>query len=102
MAQFDPVPQFDGYDAERRGLDVIGSFVLRVDEGMAFARFRVLAIRLFAVRPSAYIQRVVEDACAACGIAGQRVRRPGRGLAERISAGFAATRGRYAVGIEAP
>ncbi|WP_245336859.1 hypothetical protein [Sphingomonas sp. PvP018] len=69
---------------------------------MAFARFRVLAIRLFAVRPSADIQRVVEDAGAACGIAGQRVRRPGRGLAERMSAGFAATRGRYAVGIEAP
>nr|WP_139227093.1 hypothetical protein [Sphingomonas sp. OK281] len=69
---------------------------------MTFARFRVLAIRLLAVRPSAYIQRVVEDAGATCGIAGQRVRRPGSGLAERMSAGFAATRRWHAVGIEAP
>nr|WP_235532296.1 hypothetical protein [Sphingomonas sp. Leaf20] len=101
MAGFDPVPQLERHDGERRGLDVIGSLVLRVDEGMAFARFRILAIRLFAVRPSAYIQRVVEDAGAACGIAGQRVRCPRRGLAERMSAGLAATRGRYAVGVEA-
>ncbi|WP_240663701.1 hypothetical protein [Sphingomonas sp. UV9] len=92
LAGFDPVPQFGGHDAERRGLDVIGSLVFRIDEGVAFSRFRVLAIRLLAVRPSAYIQRIVEDAGTACGIAGQRVRGPCRGLAERMSACFAATR----------
>jgi hypothetical protein len=95
-----PLPQVHGHDAQFGRLDDARALLLRLVEGMALSHIGVLAIRLFAVWPTADIERVVNDTGAARGIAGQRIWRSSCWLAEHLSAGLAAARRRNALGVK--
>nr|WP_249042545.1 hypothetical protein [Sphingomonas carotinifaciens] len=94
-------PQGVWYDAKVGSSDKGRGGVSGVDEGVAFPGVRVLAVGLLSIRALPNVQLVVEDAGAAGGVAGQRVRRPGSKI-DPTFARSSAARGGDALGIEAP
>nr|WP_238303202.1 hypothetical protein [Sphingomonas phyllosphaerae] len=95
------LPQRVWYDAKVWGGGKALGGVSAVDEGVALPAVGVLAVGLLPVRALPDVQLVVEDAGAACGVAGQRVGRP-CGQLDPAFARLSAARGGDSLGIEAP